>query len=337
MADRPVVSPYLPMTPRPISVRGNPMDPLLEFPLPQIQAGSLTTGGPVGRYLRQPQNAKFFVYEHQIIPGTTTGWVANATGIRDTFQIDGDALFAVMKQSVLSFTTDAQGGVQPVLDDTAQFEVSPVSEAYNFTETFLSNYGSGRFPNALQAPILLPRSAVYTLIASNRSGVGPPTIRFAHHGAKVYQNAFLGRRLYSQVKPFTYTGNFTAFGTSPGGTIAASGTAQYTLRVDGDSDFDVRRITIVSEAPITVQIRTDDDNWFIRPLRSELLGGSLITTPGAQSTVSGELPFFLTVPRLVSAAAYINITATNTDTTNAIQAQVVLWGNRLYPAGGASA
>lgn len=300
------------------------------FDVPQ----AISTGQPPGRYVRQPQNTKFFTYQHQFIPGTTVGWGAGALGIRDSFQVDGDADFHILKQAVLAFEDDEIAPGTIVLGDTLSFEVSPVSESFNFTETFLSQYGTGRLPSQLQTPIVLPRNAVYTAKASSRNNLGVATrILIAHFGAKVYRNPYIGARVYRQQKPYTYVANFTAFD-GGAGQIAAGSTAIFTLRTDGDSDFDVRKMTVVADAPVTIQVRSDDDNWFHRPIRSELLGGSQIEVFGAQGSISGELPFFLPVPRLITAAGYINIQVTNSDVVNAIDCQIGFWGQRLYPAGG---
>lgn len=292
---------------------------------------AIATGQPAGEYVRRPQNAKFFTYLHQFIPGTTTGWTAGAVQIRDQFQIDGDADFHVLKQARLGFNADLSEN----LGDTIAFEVSPVSESFNFVETYLSMYGSGRLPNTLQTPMVLPRNAVFTAKASSRlnDGEAAASIYFAHHGAKVYRNPILGFKKYRQQKYYTYVANFTPFDGGKG-TIAAGQTDIFTLRLDGDSDFDIRKLTIVSDASILFQVRTDDDNWFSRPMRGELFGQTPVNNVGVNLTSSGELPFFLPVPRFISAAGYINVTVTNLDPANAINCQIGFWGTRLYPAGG---
>ena len=117
-------------------------------------------------------------------------------------------------------------------------------------------------------------------------------------------------------------------------TIPAGQVGVFTLRFDGDSDFDVRKITLVSDAPITFQVQSDDDNWFQRPIRSELLGGSQIEVPGGTGIFSGELPFMLPHPRFVTKAAYLNVTVSNLDVVNSNRVQVAFWGTRLFPGGG---
>lgn len=308
---------------------GNAMADYLRFPggVP----ATVQTGQPAGRYIRKPQNAKFFTYLHEFTPGVTTGWVAAAINIANQFNVDGDADFHIIKQAVLAFDElNAQR-----LDDTIKFEVSPVSEGFNFTETYLSNYGSGRYPGLFNTPLVLPRTSIYTALASNRNAAGLlTTIRFAHFGAKVYRNPYLQQRVYRQQKPFAYSASFGGNVSGANAVLPAGGTDIFTLRTDGDSDFDVRKITVVSDAPVTLQVQTDEDKWFARPIRSELLGGSLIVNYGTLGYVSGEVPFMMPVPRLISGAGYINVQASNTDLVNPCRLQVVFWGTRLYPAGG---
>lgn len=294
----------------------------------------VNTGQPFGRYVRRPQITKFFTYLHQFVPGTTVGWAVGAKAIRDQFQVDGDADFHIIKQAVFAFDTDGT----LVGRDTLAFEVSPVSESFNFSEQFVSSFGSGRLPNKLgRFPLILPRNSIFTCKASQRSvavGEQPPTIFVAHFGAKVYRNPYLGAKTYLQQKPFTYIANFTPFDGGTGAIPAAS-TSIFPIRTDGASDFDVLKVTVVTDAPVTIQVRTDDDNWFLRPLRGELLGASQISNLGAPGfTWSGELPFDMPVPKLVTAAGYINVQVTNLDAVNAINCQVAFWGQRLYPAGG---
>jgi hypothetical protein len=305
----------------------NAMDPWLSSSVGAGVRGPVTTVQPNGRILRRPQSAKYFCYVNSFEPLT-----AGAVAIRDAFQVDGDADFWIFEQAVLAFAT-ATGIVQR--DDTIGFEVSPISEAYQFQPLFLANFGSGRFPSRCNPPIILPRTAIWQAVANSRNLAAVNTTIFvAHHGAKVYRQPFQKARLYQQQKWFQYPANFTA-NDGGVGTIPAGQTSIATVRVDGASDFDVRKLTLVSDGPCTIQVRTDDDNWFQRPLRGELIGQSLIATPSAaQGTFSGELPFWLPVPRFVTKAAYFNAQITNLDLVNPIRVQLVFHGNRLYPGGG---
>jgi hypothetical protein len=308
----------------------NPMDRFLGSSVdPSGGRGGFTTYDRAsgGRFVREADTSKFFTYQHQFNP-----LALGAIGVIDQFQVDGDADFWINKQAVLAF--DAVGTRR---GDTVTFQVSPVSEAYNFVETFVSNLGSGRFPNQFPpgSPIILPRNAIFSALASDRNNPNvQTTLLIAHFGGKVYQRAIVPARAYRQRKPYLYVANFSSFGNPTDKTIPAGQVGTISLRTDGDSDFDVRKITVVSDAPITLQIQSDDDNWFQRPIRSELLGGSLIEVPGANGTFSGELPFMLPHPRFITKAGYVNFTVTNLDQVNPNTVQIVLWGTRLYPGGG---
>lgn len=308
----------------------NPMDRLLDSSVdPARGRGSFTAYDRAsgGLFVREADYSKFFTFIHAFNP-----LALGARGVIDQFQIDGDADFHVNKQAVLAF--DALGTRR---GETVQFQVSPVSEGYMFVETYVANLGSGRFPNQFPpgSPIVLPRNAIFSALASDRNNPQIQTTLFvAHFGGKVYERPIVTARRYRQRKPYLYTANFTSFGNPTDKTLPAGQAGVISLRTDGDSDFDVRKITVVSYAPITLQIQSDDDNWFQRPIRSEMLGGSLVEVPGANGSFSGELPFMLPHPRFVTKAGYVNFTATNQDQVNPNPAQIVLWGTRLFPGGG---
>jgi len=308
----------------------NPMDPALGSSVdPSSGTGGFTAYDRMsGRgFVREADYSKFFTFLHSFNP-----LLVGSRAVIDQFQIDGDADFWINKQAVLAFDN-----VGTRRGDTVQFQVSPVSESYNFVETFVSQLGSGRFPNQFPpgSPIVLPRNAIFSALASDRNNPQIQTTLFiAHFGGKVYTRPIVTARRYNQRKPYIYVANFTSFGNPTDKTIPAGQVGVFTLRLDGDSDFDVRKLTLVSQAPVLVQIQSDDDNWFAKPLRGELLGGSLIETAGANGTFSGELPFMLPHPRLVTKAAYINVNITNLDQVNPNAVQLSFWGNRLFPGGG---
>lgn len=309
---------------------GNPMDAMLHSSVdPSGGRGGFTAYDRAsgGVFTREADYSKFFTFLHQFNP-----LLVGAVGAIDQFQVDGDADFWINKMAVLSF--DAVGTRRGT---TLSFQVSPVSEAYNFVETFTSNFGSGRFPNQFPpgSPIVLPRNAIFTALASDRDLVPiQTTLLVAHHGGKVYGRPIVQPRKYRQRKPYLYTASFTSFGSPTDKTIPAGQNGVITLRTDGDSDFDVRKITLVSDAPVLVQLESDDDRWFQRPIRGELIGGSLIEVPGAAGTFAGELPFMLPHPRFITKAGYVNFNVTNLDQVNPNRVQITLWGTRLYPGGG---
>lgn len=309
----------------------NPMDPWLRSSVdPSRGRGGFTAYDRAagGVFTREADYSKFFTFIHRYEP-----LALGARNIIDSFQIDGDADFWINKQAALTF--DALGA--PDKGVAVQFQVSPVSEAYNFVETFLANLGTGRFPNQFPpgSPIVLPRNAIFSSLASERNLVpNAVTVFIAHFGGKVYNRPIVPAKRYRQRKPYIYVASFTDFGSPTDKTIPAGQVGVFTLRTDGDSDFDVRKLTVVSDSPILLQIQSDDDNWFQRPIRGELLGGSGIDAAGAPGTFSGELPFMLPHPRLVTKAAYLNINVTNLDQVNSNRVQIAFWGTRLFPGGG---
>lgn len=308
----------------------NPMDRFLRSSVdPARGRGGWTGAAPAdGAFTREADYSKFFTYLHRYEP-----LASGAVDVIDQFQIDGDADFWINKQARLNFDelNQEQLGV------TVRFEVSPISETYNFVESYLSHYGTGQRPNQYppNSPIKLPRNAVFSAHAWDRNIPNVATTNFiAHHGGKVYQRPIVTARRYLQREPYLYIASFTPFGNPSDKTIPAGQIGVFTMRMDGNSDFDVRKLTILSDAPILLQIQTDDDNWFHRAIRSELLGGSLIQTPGVGAFASGEYPFFLPHPRFITKAAYINVNVTNLDQVNPNRVQVGFWGQRLYPGGG---
>lgn len=308
----------------------NPMDRFLRSSVdPSRGRGGWTGAAPAeGAFDRGADYSKFFTYIHRYEP-----LAAGARDVIDQFQIDGDADFWINKQARLNFDELNQER----LGVAVKFEVSPISETYNFVESFLSHYGTGQRPNQYppNSPIKLPRNAVFSVHASDRNLIATPTTNFiAHHGGKVYASPIVQARRYLQREPYLYMANFTDFGNPTDKTIPAGQVGVFTLRLDGNSDFDVRKLTVLSDAPILLQIQTDDDNWFQRAIRGELLGGSLIETPGLGFASSGEYPFMLPHPRFVTKAAYININVTNLDQVSANRVQIGFWGQRLYPGGG---
>ena len=273
---------------------------------------------------RPAQFSKFFGYLHRFEP-----LAAAALGIRDIITTDGDSDFLIQKQTVLAF--DANGVRR---GDKVRFEVSPLQEGFMSAPTFLSAFGSGRFPWVMApVPIRLPRRGQFVCIADSRNvaqHAGGTTIYIAHLGAKVYQAPILPAHGYQLAKDFWALMDLTAQGD---GTIPANSTRTVTYVTDDTSDYEIRKLAIVADAAITINFQTVNDNWFARPLRGELLGASLIeTTPATVPMFSGELPFILPAPRIIMGGNYLSVTVNNLDTVNAIRCQVVMWGERLYPA-----
>lgn len=305
----------------------NPMQPYMQSGGPAATNPSVPTTQAGNRpYIRPAQYEKYFVYVHRFEPLT-----AAALGVRDNVVTDGDnSEFRIRKQTVLGFVT-ATGAI--TLDDRISFEVTPLGERFQSSPMALSLLGSGRFPFVIPPEHLrLPRAATFTAVADSRnSGAVNTTIFVAHHGAKCYGSPVLPQRRYDRRKAWWAILDRTAQGE---GVIAANGTVTPTLLLDAESDFEVEKVVIVSDGPMLMQFQNDTDNWFHRPLRSELLGGSFMTGPtAAVPMVSGELPFILPAPRMVTGGGYLAAVLQNLSAVE-IRAQVLLFGHRCYPAGG---
>mgnify|MGYP001608008002 CR=1 FL=1 len=288
------------------ATRNDPLTPLLAPPL-----ATLHPGQPI----RLPAlYAKFFSYYVEYAP-----LGAGAVGARQTFTVDGKTEgFACYGLSILADNLGAK----------LQVVSTPGGEQFFFDPTYLSTLGGGQWPTEIKPPWLLRRNGIMTTIADDRQLVAAANnIRVAFHGAKLYRQMLVPPRVYHAGKYYLYPANFTA-DDSGQGALAANATRFYSLRVDADSDFLVTGISVVSDAAVTLQTLSDDDSWYDTPLRSELLGGSLIENPVAP-LASGYRVFKLPTPRFISAAGYIKTIAAN-QVAAVTRVLVQYHGIRLY-------
>lgn len=289
----------------------------------QLIPGVMSTAQPWRNVKRPAQTEKYFAYVHTLVLG------AGALQQRVLVATDSESDFAFRKVTILADNRGAK----------IQFVQTPLQEAFQSLPSYLSLYGSGRLPFLINPPIMIPRAAQYTQVFDDRRlvQVGTNTISVVSHGAKCYDVPFVPRRMYEIAKAFIpYVANFTADDVAAGtggGVIPANQAASYNIRIDNDSDFEVQKITCVSDGPLLIQIITDNDNWFLQPIRAEHLGGTTIELPVAPGNFSGELPFILPAPRFVSGAGYITVQVS--DLSGAPnRAMVGFNGPRLYPRGG---
>lgn len=313
----------------------NPMQQLAAFPGPFPRTGQgIATGQPRVGYQRAAQWGKYFCYMHSFDP-------LPASSVRQmrTFSIDGNYDFLIQTVALLI----DNGGV------LLQTSVSPTGETFEYAPIYGSNWGSGQHPQLIGrgVPEALARNSVFTLTATDAQTVpADNTVILAYHGCKVARNVdahgqlkpMIAARNYYAAKPFRYPATFDALTQDNNGNatgpIPAGQTRIFSLLVDNEGDFDVQSINAVSDTPIAIQINSDSENWFLIPLRSDLIGGSLLESMPVSGQFSGEWPFLLPAPRLITAAGYIQVTVTNLDAENATRVQIVFNGTRLYPAGG---
>ena len=278
--------------------------------------GVLPTAQPWRNVRRPAQREKYFAYVHQIALG------AGAIQQRVPVAMDSESSFAFRKVSVLADNRGAK----------VQYVQTPLQEAFQSLPAYLSLYGSGRLPMVIAPPIIIPPAAQYTQIFDDRRlvQVGTNNISIVSHGAKMFAQPFTQTNVYDMAKPFIpYLANFTADDGGVGA-IAANGIASFNIRIDQDSDFEVQKIAIVADGPLTIQIISDNDNWFLQPIRGEHLGQSNIELAVA-GFFSGELPFILPSPRFVQGAGYITVQVADVSGA-ANRCMVGFYGPRLYPS-----
>ena len=283
----------------------------------QLIPGMISTAQPWRNVRRPPQKEKYFAYVH------TIALPAAALQQRVPIAIDSESTFAFRKVSVLADNRGAK----------VQFIQTPLQEAFQSLPSYLSLYGSGRLPMVLSPPIIIPPAAQYTMVFDDRRNVqvGVNNISVVSHGAKMYTRPFTSLNVYDVAKPFVpYVANFTADdgGVGP---IAANASQSFNIRIDQDSDFECQKIALVADGPLQLQIISDNDNWFLQPIRGEHLGQSNIELAVAAGLFSGELPFILPAPRFVVGAGYI--TGQVSDLSGAANHVMVgFYGPRLYPS-----
>jgi hypothetical protein len=301
---------------------GNSLAQLLPPLTPLL--GTFQPGQPV----RLPAlHAKFYTYYVEFAP-----LAGGALGTRAAITVDGKTEgFAVYGVSILADNLGAKLFVQTSEAGEALLGLDPM---------YLSQLGGGQWPTEVRPPWLIRRTGQLIAIADDRQLVAAAnTIRVAFHGAKLYRAMLVPPRRYQNSRYFLYPANFTPNDSGPAsdpagvGSLAANATRFYTVRVDPVSDFLVTGISIVSDAAVTLQTLSDDDQWYDTPLRSELLGGSLIENPVAP-LASGYRVFRLPAPRFISGGGYIkSIVANQVAAVN--RCEVQYHGIRLYPKGGA--
>lgn len=292
------------------------------MPRNQLIPGVIPTAQPWIDVRRPAQTEKYFAYVHTITLG------AGALQQRVPIAMDSESDFVFRKLTVLAENRGAK----------IQLVLTPLQEAFQSLPVYLSMFGSGDLPFVLNPPIIIPRAAQYTQVFDDRRlvQVGTNQISVVSHGAKAYDVPFVPRRMYDVAKAFIpYAANFTAddiaAGTG-GGVVAANSAASYNIRIDNDSDFEIQKMTAVSDGPFLIQIITDNDNWFLQPIRGEHLGATDIEL-AIGGFFSGELPFILPSPRFVSGASYITVQVSDLSGA-ANRIMIGFNGPRLYPRGG---
>lgn len=282
--------------------------------MPEVPASQFRTTQPPWPILRKAVYGKYFAYGFSWEP-----LAASATQARRSVTIGGWE-YLLMR---LAFLYD-RGGAK------LQMESTPAGLRGSTVPWFLSGSGSGKLPIVLDPGYLLRIGSVLTWIADDRGSAAlDNNIYLACHGLKLQKTPVMLPRRYEQADAYIHVANFTADDAGPGA-VGANATTSFSNQIEAESDFEIKKITMVSDGTFTLQITTHEEDWFDTPLRSELLGGSVIEGP---LYASGEFPFILPQPRMVQGGSYILTRVTDTlGAANRIQ--IFYYGTRLYPKGG---
>lgn len=212
-----------------------------------------------------------------------------------------------------------------------------------------SAFGDGRRPFRLPVSKRLKRAS--TLITTFRDESGAANeIRAAYIGAKVFKRRpfpipeYVAREAFDYTAPFVET---TGAAADPdgAGTIPASGTGIFNIRIQEDADFEIRKLTITHNlaalpagSSSIATIRFADETYgyafMDRPIPVESLGAAVFS----DASRSGMYAFRLRVPKLMRHASVLSVTIRNLDTVNALRIRVTFHGAKLYssqPVGGA--
>ena len=285
---------------------------------------TIATNQPARPIFRDAVLAKYFGYLFDASSDTTI-LASGAVGRRILLQMSGEGDFAWMKTAALYDNGAAK----------VRFENTPTGEQFWSVPTYLTHLGSGKLPLIMNPPIYLRRNSVLAAVLDDRQLVAATNnVRIALHGLKLYDRPLLPPRQYAGIKFYRYVLNFTADDGGPGA-VTASGTTWQTVRTDGDSDFEIYKMTLASDGPFLIQVQSDSDYWFSTQLRSELLGGSVIEhAPGPSGVgATGDFPFILPSARIVTSGGYIAANVTDAS-GGSNRIMVTFDGARLYPAGG---
>lgn len=268
--------------------------------------------GP-GHYPRRARYREFFGLVHQILPLAASG-----RQITDDAQIDGRSDFLVHARAAT------------FQDGQAKVRFERVPGKYDAsTPYYISSLGSGQYPIYYAQPLVIVRGTTYRLWADDRQTV-PLTnnLRVLHIGQKVFPQPFESARLYTWAEPFRLIADFTVEGV---GALAANQTGQAPLSVQAEYDFDVLRMLVLSDGPVTVDVVTTGKamRWFSRPCHSDLVGGTGFNA----ATRAGEWPFRLPSPVRVPASGVIDVSVADLSGV-ANRVQVLFDGISLMPPGG---
>lgn len=275
----------------------------------------LNSSGP-GTYVRKARYREFFGLVHQLLPLSS-----GLTQINDDINVDGQSDF-------LSWGRAATFG-----SGEAKVRFERVPGKYDASSPyFIAGLGSGRFPLYYPQPLLIARGSTYRMWADDRQIVaGDNNLRVLHIGQKVFDTPFESAKMYSYAEPDRLLADFTAQQTVGALPAVLNSSLQFPVFVSSEFDFDIAKVIVLSDGPITIDIETTGKalRWFNRAVHSNLLGGSDFNSP----ELAGQWPFRLPSPVLVPAGGVILVTVVNL-TALSNRVQIMFDGTKMMPARG---
>ncbi len=173
--------------------------------------------------------------------------------------------------------------------------------------TAVTLFGGGQRPFRWRGARIIKRTNQIRSALTDASAA-PNTVRLLYTGAQVFPNPPMEIPPFKWAEPFSLFANFGAEATDDAAAVPASGSAEFTRRVPGDSWFEVHELCIMRTGQATLQILTDGfREWFRVPVHVDLLGACDPTGAGATATLgtlnaqnpSAEWPFEFTPPKLM--------------------------------------
>lgn len=149
-------------------------------------------------------------------------------------------------------------------------------------------FGDGQRPFRLPGARLLKRTNQIRTRALDRSGA-PNTVRQLFIGAQIFPAPPFVIPPWRFAEPYTLEVNFGAEATDDFAQVPANGSAEGSIRIPGDSWFEVHTLQISRTAAATIQLLTNGfREWFRSPVHVDLLGASDFITA---LNVSAQWPY----------------------------------------------
>jgi hypothetical protein len=263
----------------------------------------------------------FFIYSAEVLAAAGLSTTVARTNI------DADADFECYAQSSTQISRLAR---------VTQTESSSGRQMQDGPNPLTGAFSDGRHLFSFPVAKVFKRGSTLISNIVDESGAGNQ-VRLAYHGAKVFPRWPFPRPEYVARELFSYTVPFVAVATDPFGvgTIAVGGVGIYTVRIQEDADFEIRKWTITHDQAIpaasdsvALMMLSDESanvQLMDRPIPVESLGGAIFS----DADFSANYPYTLRVPKLIRAGNVLTVTVRNLCAAP-LALRMVLWGAKCY-------